>query len=292
MLVNGNDILLKAREGHYGVGAFNVNDYGAVEAILGAAEETMTPVIIQIGDWTDPNAAESKQKPLWEAQVFMDFVVNRAKVSPVPVRIHLDHCRPFEGCIRSIKLGATSVMIDASMCSLEENIAITKKVIEAAHGCNVTVEAEIGHVDGHAGDTTGKLYTTVEEAKKFYGETGVDSLAVAIGTTHGIYAEDPVLQYDRIAELREAIPAPLVMHGASGLVPEQYAECVKRGITKINFATYMQLAGAKRIEDMVAANAAKGEANRFQALYAAGVAGMRAIVKEHIGYFKTQSIVK
>ena len=288
MLVNGNDILLKAREEHYGVGAFNVNDYGAVEAILGAAEETMTPVIIQIGDWTDPNAAESKAKNPWDAQIFMDFVRNRAEVSPVPVCIHLDHCRTFEGCIRSVKLGATSVMIDASMCSFEENIALTKKVIEAVRGANVTVEAEIGHVDGHAGDTTGKLYTTVEEAKRFYEETGVDSLAVAIGTVHGIYAEEPVLQYDRISELREAIPAPLVMHGASGLEPEQYKECVKRGITKINFATYMQLAGAHAIEKMV--KEAGDQGGRFQSYYAAGVAGMREIVKRHIGYFQTKRI--
>ena len=288
MLVNGNDILLKAREEHYGVGAFNVNDYGAVEAILGAAEETMTPVIIQIGDWTDPNAAESKAKNPWDAQIFMDFVRNRAEVSPVPVCIHLDHCRTFEGCIRSVKLGATSVMIDASMCSFEENIALTKKVIEAVRGANVTVEAEIGHVDGHAGDTTGKLYTTVEEAKRFYEETGVDSLAVAIGTVHGIYAEEPVLQYDRISELREAIPAPLVMHGASGLEPEQYKECVKRGITKFNFATYMQLAGAHAIEKMVKEAGEQG--GRFQSYYAAGVAGMREIVKQHIGYFQTKRI--
>lgn len=288
MLVNGNDILLKAREEHYGVGAFNVNDYGAVEAILGAAEETMTPVIIQIGDWTDPNAAESKAKNPWDAQIFMDFVRNRAEVSPVPVCIHLDHCRTFEGCIRSVKLGATSVMIDASMCSFEENIALTKKVIEAVRGANVTVEAEIGHVDGHAGDTTGKLYTTVEEAKRFYEETGVDSLAVAIGTVHGIYAEEPVLQYDRISELREAIPAPLVMHGASGLEPEQYKECVKRGITKINFATYMQLAGAHAIEKLVKEAGEQG--GRFQSYYAAGVAGMREIVKQHIGYFQTKRI--
>ncbi len=290
MLVNGNEILLKAREEHYGVGAFNVNDYGAVEAILGAAEETKTPVIIQIGDWTDPNAAESKAKSAWDAKMFMNFVRYRADISPVPVCIHLDHCRTFEGCIRSIKLGATSVMIDASMCSFEENMAITKKVIEAAHGCGVTVEAEIGHVDGHAGDTTGKLYTTVDEAVRFYEETKVDSLAVAIGTVHGIYAEEPVLQYDRIAELRDAIPAPLVMHGASGLTPEQYKNCVERGITKINFATYMQLAGADAIEKMVDENRAAGERSRFQSLYAAGVAGMRQIVKDHIGYFQTKSI--
>lgn len=290
MLVNGSYILDKAREGHFGVGAFNVNDFCATEAIITAAEETNTPVIVQIGDWTDPNAAESKHKSDWDAKNFMHYVVYRADIAKVPVCIHLDHCRTYEGCIRSIKLGATSVMLDASMCSFEENIALTNKVIEAAHGCGVSVEAEIGHVAGHVGDTTGDLYTTVDEAKRFYAATGVDSLAVAIGTIHGIYEHEPVLQYDRISELRDAIPAPLVMHGASGLVPEQYAECVKRGITKINFATYMQLAGADAIEAMDAAGKAKGERVRAQSYIAAATAGMHDIVKEHIGYFKTQPI--
>ena len=181
-------------------------------------------------------------------------------------------------------------MHDASMKPFEENIALTKKVIEAAHACGVTVEAEIGHVDGHDGDTTGKLYTTPEQAKEFYAATGVDSLAVAVGTVHGVYAEEPKLQYDLISELREAIPAPLVMHGGSGLSPEQYKECVERGITKINFATYMLLAGGKGISDKVAENNAAGKGNNFIDLYPEGVKAMKEIVMEHIGYFQTKPI--
>ena len=289
MLVNGNDILLKAREEHYGVGAFNVFDPGMTEAVISSAEETGTPVIAQIIDW-NPDAKGFAKKSAAEAMVFMDMLVYRAKIASVPVCIHLDHCTTYEGCIRAIKAGATSVMIDASMKSFEENIEITKKVIEAAHACGVTVEAEIGHVDGHEGDTTGKLYTTPEQAKSFYEATGVDSLAVAIGTVHGIYREAPVLQYDLISELREAIPAPLVMHGASGLVEEQYAKCVERGITKINFATYMMLAGAKAIEDQAAAAKQADQKMFFPGYYMAGVEGMKAIIKEHIGYFKTKAV--
>ena len=288
MLVNGNDILLKAREGHYGVGAFNVFDFGCVDAVLGAAEATNTPVIAQILDWHPSGNFGSR--PQEEVKMFMDMLIYRAKLSPVPVCIHLDHCQTYEGCIRAIKYGATSVMIDASMKSFEENIEITKKVIEAAHACGVTVEAEIGHVDGHDGDTTGKLYTTPEQAKEFYAATGVDSLAVAIGTVHGVYKEAPVLQYDLISELREAIPVPLVMHGASGLVEEQYKECVARGITKINFATYMLLRGGHEIEALAAENAKAGKNGDFRAYYNAGTNGMIDIVKEHIGYFQTKSI--
>ena len=288
MLVNGDYILKEAREKSFGVGAFNVFDPGVAEAVISAAEETGTPVIVQIVDWTTASGFAAKTPE--EAQVFMDMLVYRAKIAKVPVCIHLDHCTTYDGCIRAIKSGATSVMIDASMKSFEENIEITKKVIEAAHACGVTVEAEIGHVDGHEGDTTGKLYTTPDQAKRFYAATGVDSLAVAIGTVHGVYAEEPVLQYELISELKEAIPAPLVMHGASGLVPEQYAECVKRGITKINFATYMMLRGASEIDKVVDETRAKGGRAFFPAYYAAGVAGMKDIVKEHIGYFKTQPI--
>lgn len=288
MLVNGNDILLKAREGHYAVGAFNVFDFGCVDAVLGAAEATNTPVIAQILDWHPSGNFGSR--PQEEVKMFMDMLIYRAKLSPVPVCIHLDHCQTYEGCIRAIKYGATSVMLDASMKPFEENIALTKKVIEAAHACGVTVEAEIGHVDGHDGDTTGKLYTTPEQAKEFYAATGVDSLAVAIGTVHGVYAEEPKLQYDLISELREAIPAPLVMHGGSGLSPEQYKECVERGITKINFATYMLLAGGKGISDKVAENNAAGKGNNFIDLYPEGVKAMKEIVMEHIGYFQTKPI--
>lgn len=288
MLVTSKEILTKAKEGHYGIGAFNALDIATVDAIITSAEETNTPIIVQFGDSLDPNAAESRRMSYFEAKNFMHYLRYRAEISRVPVAIHLDHCRTYDGCIRAMQFGATSVMIDGSMLPFEENIALTKKVLAEASSCNVSVEAEIGHVSGHDGDTSGGMYTTVEEAVSFYEQTGVDLLAVAIGTVHGVYREKPELKYDRIRELREAIPAPLVMHGASGLEPEQYEECVRCGITKINFATYMLLAGAEGMRKCL--DEAGENKVPFQTVLKAGMEAEKEIIKRHIGYFKTESV--
>lgn len=290
MLVSSKQILEKARREHYGVGAFNALDISTVDAIITAAEETGTPIIVQFGDVLDPAAAESRRMSYFEACNFMHFLKYRAEVSPVPVAIHLDHCRTYEGCIRAMQFGATSVMIDGSMLDFEENIRLTQRVVREARPCGVTVEAEIGHVAGHAGDTTGDLYTTVEEAVRFYEQTGTDLLAVAVGTVHGVYKSKPQLQYERIEELRGAIPAPLVMHGASGLEPEQYRECVERGITKINFATYMLLAGAAGMKRCL--EEAEDGTVPFQTVLKAGVEAEKDIIRKHIEYFCTKKAVE
>lgn len=289
MLVTAKTILDKAKEENYAVGAFNVLSHGTVEAILQSAEETRTPVIVQINDFVDPDLQTARRKTQFETDNFMRYLVERAEASPVPVAINLDHCKTYEGCIRAIQWGATSVMIDGSELPLEDNIAITNKVIEAAHACGVSVEAEIGHVAGRADDTVkDDVYTTVEEAKYFYEKTGVDLLAVSIGTTHGVYLTKPELKFDRITELKECIPAPLVMHGGSGLTKDDYIECSKRGINKINFATYMFLAGGAAMKE--AANDPDSRGAEFNTLYKVGVDAQKEIIKEHIGYFGTKSI--
>ncbi len=286
MLVNTKDILNDAKKGGYAIGAFNLLTHTTVEAILTTAEETNTPVIIQINDWVDPDLAPARRKTQFEADTFMEYMVARVKASPVPVAINLDHCKTYEGCMRAIQWGVTSVMIDGSELSLEENIAITKKVVAAAHACNVSVEAEIGHVGGRGDDAVKEdIYTTVEEAKYFYEQTGVDMLAVSIGTTHGVYLKKPELKFDRISELNEAIPIPLVMHGGSGLTKEDYIEVSKRGISKINFATYMFLAGGQAMADKV--NDGSTKKPEFNTIWKAGYEAQKDIVREHIGYFGT-----
>ena len=285
MLVNSYEILSKAREGQYAVGAFNAFDHPTVEAIISAAEEKNVPVIVQVGDWLDPTAPESKSKTVKEATNLWRFIRNRAEVATVPVCVHLDHCKSFEGCMRAIHFGASSVMIDASSLPFEENIAITKKVVEAAHSGNISVEAEIGHV-AFEGDGVGDIFTTVDEAVRFYQETQVDILAVAIGTVHGLYKKEPNLQYDRISELKAAIPAPLVMHGGSGLSAEQYKECITRGISKINIATNLHLAGGNAIKEM--ALAAGDKSVRYNAFLNAGANAAKQVVSEYIGYFLTE----
>lgn len=287
MLVNTKDILLKAKEGGYAVGAFNVLSHPTVESIIGVAEETNTPVIVQINDWVDPSLAPARRKTQFEADTFMHYLVERAKMSSVPVAINLDHCKTYDGCIRAIKWGVTSVMIDGSELSLEENIEITKKVVEAAHACGVSVEAEIGHVGGRGDDKVKEdVYTTVEEAKYFYEQTNVDMLAVSIGTTHGVYLTQPKLNFERISELNKEIPIPLVMHGGSGLTPDDYIECSARGIAKINFATYMFLEGGKYIKQWIEEHSDKKA--EFNSLLAAGMNGQKNIIREHIEYFGTK----
>ena len=283
MLVNTKDILNEAKKGGYAVGAFSLLTHTTVEAALAAAEETNTPVIVQINDWVEPKLAPDRKKTQFEADMFMEYMVNRAKGSPVPVAINLDHCKTYEGCVRAIKWGVTSVMIDGSELPMEENIELTKKVVEMAHACNVSVEAEIGHVGGRGDDAVKEdIYTTVEEAKHFYENSGVDMLAVSIGTTHGVYLTKPELKFDRISELNEAIPIPLVMHGGSGLTKEDYMEVAKRGIAKINFGTYMFLAGGQAMADKV--NDGSMKKAEFNTIWRAGYEAQKKIVKEHIGY--------
>ncbi|MGI6643424.1 MAG: class II fructose-bisphosphate aldolase [Bacillota bacterium] len=287
MIVNGRDLINKARDEHYAIGAFNVSDYVTVEIVLQAAEALHVPVILQTGDYANPDP-ESRKMSDWDAGNLMRFIRQRAEVSPVPVVIHLDHCPTYDGCVRAIQYGATSVMIDASMKPFEGNVALTNKVVEMARCCNVSVEAEIGHVSGHA-NSLGEQYTTVETAKAFYEATGVDMLAVSIGTTHGIYKKAPVLKYDLIKELREAIPVPLVMHGSSGLTPEQYISAVKSGIAKVNFSTYLQLTAGHAIRQ--AALDAEPAMVRLNSLISVGLKRGVEYVKEHIGYFGTRPII-
>ncbi len=288
MLINGKQlekIVQQAKAEGWGIGAFNIGDYDTAEIILDAAEETNTPVMLQMMDWNGPQIFGKKttQKVL----EYYRYVRDRAEMAAVPVAIHLDHCPTFGGCCRAIQYGASSVMLDASMKPLEENAELTCKVKEVCDETGVLLEAEIGHVGGHA-NSTGAVYTEVDTAKKFYDMTKVDMLAVSIGTVHGVYASDPVLNYTRIKELNEAIPAALVMHGSSGLTPEQYMESVKNGIVKINFATYLQLTAGKAVQDYINAHADEKIRNGslVQVAHDAGV----EYIKKHIGYFGTKSV--
>ncbi len=288
MLANGRQekkIFDAAVKGHWGIGAFNVMGYETVEAVLRAAEELDVPVILQVGDSFDPNAPESSRMSEFEFRNFNTFILNRAAASPVPVIIHLDHCMSFEGCIRGIQNGCASVMLDASQKPFDENAALVKKVVEAGHGAGVLVEGEIGHVSGHP-NSHGVIYTEVDDAVRFAEVTGLDLLAVSIGTVHGYYATEPVLNYKRIEEIRAAVDLPLVMHGASGLTPDQYRDAIKAGINKVNFATYTQIAGGKAIVEEVE----KGGRQMFMRLVNAGLNGAKEYLKMHMQIFGTQKV--
>ncbi len=246
MLVTGKEILLDAQKNGYAVGAFNVNNMEIVQAIVEAAEQTNSPVILQ-----------ASQGGLKYGGVEYIAALGKlaARNAKVPVALHLDHGTDFEQIMLCIRHGFTSVMIDASKFPLEENIAYTKKVVEVAHAVGVSVEAELGKIGGTEDDITvderDATFTNPDEAERFVRETGVDSLAIAVGTAHGVYKGIPKIEYDIIKEIRSKVDAPLVLHGSSGVPEESIKKAVPLGITKINIDTDLRVAFSDGVKDFL-----------------------------------------
>lgn len=234
-LVTSKEMLNNAQKGHYAVGAFNAENMEMVKAIIGAAEELQAPVMIQ----TTPSTIK-----YGTVETFYAMVAAEAKKASVPVCLHLDHGNSFELAVQAMNAGYTSVMIDGSHEDFEGNVAISKKVADVANALGIPVEAELGKVGGKEDDLEADADTNTDpqEAKEFVERTGVTSLAVAIGTAHGFYVGTPVLDKERVSEIRELVSIPLVLHGASGLSDDDVKECVSRGICKVNFATELRVA--------------------------------------------------
>lgn len=235
MLVSSKDLLLKAQKGGYALGAFNVENMEMIQAIVSAAEECRAPVILQ----TTPSTVKYGGLAFFYANA-----VAAAKTAKIPVVLHLDHGESFDLAMQAIREGYTSIMIDGSHKGFEENISITRKVVEAARAVQIPVEAELGKVGGKEDETEaeGDTNTDPEEARLFVEKTGIDSLAVAIGTAHGFYKGTPVLDKERLSQIRGLVDIPLVLHGASGLSDQEVIECIERGICKVNFATELRAA--------------------------------------------------
>lgn len=238
--VTSKQMLLDAQKGGYAVGAFNAENMEMVKAIIAAAEELRAPVMIQTTSSTIKYGTVSTYAALVGAE---------AKKATVPVCLHLDHGSSYDLAVQCVMAGYTSVMIDGSKLPFEENIAISKKVAEMAAAVGIPTEAELGKVGGKEDDveSDGDVYTDPQEAKEFAERTGISSLAVGIGTAHGFYKGTPVLDVNRLSEIREVVDVPLVLHGASGLTDEQVRECVKRGICKVNFATELRNAYSRAV---------------------------------------------
>lgn len=243
-LVNSKEMLRLAQEGKYAVGAFNVENMEMVKAVLKAAEEMKAPVILQ----TTPSTIA-----YGTAGTYGAIVAAEALNTAVPVCLHLDHGNSFELAVQCMEAGYTSVMIDGSRETFEKNIAITKKVVEKAHEAEVTVEAELGKVGGKEDDLIVEEDTGTDpgRAEQFTKETGADSLAVAIGTAHGFYKGTPVLDKERLSQIRALVDIPLVLHGASGLSDNEVMECVRRGICKVNFATELRAAYTDAVKKLL-----------------------------------------
>ncbi len=247
-LVTTNEMLKKAQEGHYAVGAFNVENMEMVMAVIKAAEEMNSPVIMQ----TTPSTVKYAG-----LDYYLAMVKTAAERSSVPVAMHLDHGSSFELAMQALRTGYTSIMIDGSHESFEDNIALTSRVAAACAPSGISVEAELGKVGGKEDDLDGgdeNPYTDPQQAKDFAERTGVTSLAVAIGTAHGIYKGIPKLDLDRLSEIREVVSIPLVLHGASGVPDDAVRESIKRGICKVNFATELRIAYSDGVKEYLKEN--------------------------------------
>jgi len=234
--------LKKARAGKYAVPLFDTFEMKGFEGTLAALEENRAPGIMGI-------YSSTMGKP--HTRAFVKYIRARAEDSSVPVSIILDHGQSFEQCVEILGYGATDVMYDGGKLPLEENIAVTKMVVRAAHTLGVGVEAELGFVgmgsDYADPDVVRQGFTKPDEAARFVEETGVDALAIAFGSGHGVYQGEPGLALDLLADIRERIDVPLVLHGGSGLSEEQFRGAIREGISKVNIFTDLGINASKKM---------------------------------------------
>lgn len=242
--VTSEDMLRDAQAGGYAVGAFNVENMEMVKAVIAAAEELHAPVMLQ----TTPSTIK-----YGTLETYAAIVRAEAEKASVPVCLHLDHGSSYDLAMRALQAGYSSIMIDGSKLDFEGNIEVSKRVADVGRAMHIPVEAELGKVGGKEDDLVAAADTNTDpaEAKEFVARTGITSLAVAIGTAHGFYIGTPVLDKERLSEIRAVVDIPLVLHGASGLTEEDVRDCVKRGICKVNFATELRAAYTKAVRELL-----------------------------------------
>ena len=246
MLMNMKDLLAVANEHNFAVPAFNISDYNMFNGIIEAAEEKEAPVIIAI----HPDELSHTTTEMVKG------IIDRINKSSVPAVIHLDHGASYAQVITAIQAGFTSVMIDGSSLPFEENIALCQKVVEAAHAVNVSVEGELGTIGSTDAELEGGnviIYTEPEDAVKFVEATGVDTLAIAIGTSHGLYPKGmkPELKLDLLKEIKGKVSIPLVLHGGSGNPDKEIGESVTLGVNKINISSDIKAAYYEKMREVL-----------------------------------------
>lgn len=270
--VTSEKMLMDALHGGYAIGAFNVENMEMVKAVVAAAEELNAPVMLQ----TTPSTVNYGGLSTFYANVKV-----AAEKASIPVALHLDHGSSFDLAVQAIREGYTSIMIDGSGESFEDNIKLTKKVIDVAKPNNIPVEAELGKVGGKEDDleVEADVNTDPKQAKEFVERTGVNSLAIAIGTAHGVYSGTPILDKERVSEIRKLVDIPLVLHGASGLSDNEIKDCIKRGICKVNIATELREAYTSAVKDLLKE---KPETFDPKAFGKAGMNRVKELVKNRI----------
>lgn len=252
-IVTNKQLMDRAREENYAVPAFNTNNLEYIQAILQAATEMHSPVII---------SAAKEEVDYMNGDVFVGIVRTLAERLPIPASIHLDHGPSYDEVVRCLRYGFTSVMYDGSALPVEENIANTRKVVEAAHACGVPVEGEIGVIGQNEEGPEGAKTETMaladpDHCEQFVAETGVDCFAAGIGNAHGFYKGKPELQFDLLQEIERRTGVPLVLHGGTGIPVEDIRKAITMGIAKINFSTVMRSGFIKKLHETLNADPAQ-----------------------------------
>lgn len=248
-LVSMTEMLNKALEGKYAVGQYNINNLEWTQGILAAAEEEKAPVILGVSEGAARHMSGFKTVVKMVEGLMEDMKIT------VPVAIHLDHGSSFEKCKEAIDAGFTSVMIDGSHHPIDENIAMTKKVVDYAHAKGVSVEAEVGTVGGQEDDVSGGIqYADLNECVRIVKETGIDTLAPALGSVHGPYHGEPNLGFKEMEAIRDAVKLPLVLHGGTGIPEHDIKKAISLGTSKVNVNTENQITFTAKVREVLAAN--------------------------------------
>ena len=273
-LVNMKELLNEAVQSDWAVGSFSVSNMEMVQGILRAAQETESPVILQIAE------VRLKYSPL---DLIGPLMVSAAENADVPVAVHFDHGTTIEAIGHALDLGFTSVMIDGSKLTLEENIAVTKKVVALAGDYGADVEGEIGSVGGSedGSENIAVNCTSPEQALRFQSETKIDALAIAIGNAHGNYKQEPKLRFDILEQVRNLLSVPLVLHGGTGLSADDFRKCIRLGMKKINIAT----ATFDAVENSVRAAYNNGSIQGYYDLQLAETEGAYKNAMKHLEIF-------
>lgn len=275
MLVNMNDLLLPAKETGYGIGFFNAVNMEMARAVIETAEELHSPVMVGTAEILLPAMA---------LEHVAEYLIPMAKKASVPVCVHYDHGLTFERCMEALRLGFTSIMYDCSTADYKENVAKVAEMVRICHAMDVTVEGELGHVGDNDGE--GKLanpsdyYTDPGLAADYVKNTGIDSLAVAVGNAHGDYKFTPKLDFERIRIIADKTSLPLVLHGGSGLSDDDFRIAIQNGIHKVNIFTDIDKAGKNGIEKGIAAGA-----KTMMELMPYELESMKAVVAEKLQLF-------
>ncbi|MCG8513244.1 MAG: tagatose-bisphosphate aldolase subunit GatY [Halanaerobiales bacterium] len=283
-LVNPLPILKKARQQKLAIAAFNIHNLETMQAVVEGAVEEMAPVIIQ----TTPGTLEHAGIPFISA-----MAKAAAEEYRIPIILHLDHCSSFAIAVKCIRYGYTSVMIDGSALPYQDNIKLVAEVVKVAQAAGIAVEGELGRIGGTEDDITvderEAAMTVPGEALDFVQRTGIDTLAVAIGTAHGLYKGEPLLDFDRLAQIKELVDIPLVLHGASGVPDDSIIRSINRGICKVNIATELKIPLAEAIKNSFKVNPAEDDPRNY---LGAGREEVKKVVKRKIRLTGASKLLK